>query len=151
MKTLFQKLLVACAAIAFIGVAAPRAQAQYNLTVSPTLNGGTNNILASTVRNVTNVITTTRGRYVTLSATQAAVSAGATSNTLFIIDRSIDSSNWELGAYTFFATVNGTTAQTTTTNIDVGAYGFLRQRVFQNTNTVPVTNVTFQWSVKTGL
>ena len=150
MKTLFQKLVLAVSAIVLMAVGAPSAYAQYNLTVS-TLNGTTNNILASTVRNVTNTITTTRGRHVTLSATQAAVSAGATSNTLFIIDRSIDASNWELGAYTFFAAVNGTTATTTTSNIDVGAYGFLRQRVFQNTNTVPVTNVVFQYSVKTGL
>lgn len=126
------------------------ASAQFNLSTT-TLTGDTNVIAASTVRNLTNTIGVTRGANIAFSATLTAVSSGATSNALFIIDRSIDASNWELGAYTFFAAVNGTTATTTTTNINVGAYGYLRQRVFQNTNTVTLTNCTLKYAVKTGL
>ncbi len=146
MKKLLCSILALVAFVSFVD----NASAQYNLYVT-TLTGDTNVIAASTVRNLTNTIGVTRGANITLQATLTAVSSGATSNAVFIIDRSVDASNWELGAYTFFAAVNGTTATTTTTNINVGAFGYLRQRVFQNTNTVVLTNCTLKYAVKTGL
>lgn len=130
--------------------APPEAHAQLDIQTT-TLNGGTNNIAATTTNSTMAIaITPVRSSYVAIQPSFKLDGAGTTAVT-FEFDESIDGSTWNASKHTLVVTPAGTSTVTAATNITVGAVGFLRLQIVRNPNASAITNLTLKWSQKPGL
>lgn len=133
MKTFLQIFTL----IAVFALVAPAAKAQHAIDTATvggiSLNGGTNG-LAGLTTNTTDSIVVTRGQNAAVAVSFAAPS-GSTSNLIVRIDASVDNdpTHWFPNAWTFVTAATSTTTNTYSTNITVGAYGYLRVNLC-NTN-----------------
>lgn len=126
------------------------AHAQYSLQTT-TLNGGTNNVAASTTNSVTApVIAATRASDVALQATFKLTGSG-TSAVVFVFDESIDNSNWESASRTLSVTAAGTSTVSNVGNYTLGGAGYLRLSSVQNPNAAAITNLVLKYSLKPGI
>lgn len=126
-------------------------QAQsYNVT---TIAAGSTANIASPATNTTyasTVIYAGKAQNVGLLLSFKAISA-ATGTIDFVIDKSIDNSNWDLAVKTFTMTANGTTTVTLNTNFSTAPYGYWRIGKIVDTNSVALTNLVIKYSVQNGL
>ena len=142
----FTALFLAAAGILFAGAA----QAQYSIQTT-TLNGGTNNVAASTTNSVTApVLAFTRSTYGVVQTTFKLTGAGS-STVVLTFDESVDNSNWDLATRTLSVTANGTTAVTGLSNYTLGGAGYLRLSSVENPNAAAITNLVVKYSYKPGL
>jgi hypothetical protein len=118
------------------------------------LNGGTNNVAAKATNYYTGsdyVMSLSGHRLVSVQPVFSMFSAGATSNVVFLIDVSLDATNWFTNFYTLAIAGNGTTAAFALTNYDFGAIQYLRWGGVRNTNEVAATNLAVWVGFKPGL
>ena len=106
------------------------------------LNNGTVPIGLSNVYTFSAV----RGADVTIQATTKLTGAG-TSGIGYVIDTSVDNSNWSTTPNQFWRAANGATAVSHLTNFNITSAPFVRLTV-HNTNSVAVTNSTITVNVK---
>lgn len=129
---------------------AASAQAQYTIQ-STTLNGGTNNVAASTTATMTApVLSFTRSTYGTVQASYVLTGAG-TSAVVFTFDESLDGTTWVPSTRTLSVTASGTTAVSGLSNYLMGGSGYLRLKSVNNANATAVTNLAIKFSYKSGI
>lgn len=127
MKKLFSTLrkFVSAVALASAIVAptlvAPQAVAQ-NPTSYPLINGGTNKVTAL-ASNAPIYLNVSEFSEITL---QASVTGTGTSNLLFRIYRSVDSTDYETNPFADFIAPSSSTTNTAVTNITLGATGVIK-------------------------
>lgn len=142
------KYLIAIAALVAFTFSA---SAQTPVTV---LDGGTNNIAASTLKSVTNssiVLGRFPGGNTAVAASYVLDGAG-TSAVTFVFERSVDGSTWDSATtYTLAGNANGTARVANTTNFVIDGFPYLRVKTMQNTNSASVTNLTLKYTIKPGL
>jgi len=138
MKTILS-LIILCASV-FL------ASALDTVTV---LDGGTNNVAATTTNTYNVAITPAKANNLAVMY-QFKLTSSGTSATAATFQRSVDNSTWE-SAFSLPGTAAGTTVVTVTTNIPTGAYGYYRLNTVTNGNANAMTNVTVKYSVKNGL
>lgn len=151
MKTLFRSASLFVISL-FALCLAPVAHAQYNIT---TLISGTTNVIPAQSSNVfssTATIAAVRGRFIVLQATFAMNTTGGTSNLFLKFDSSPDAANFSTNIFLWtFTPGNFVGTQTVSTNLDMGALGYLRLNNVINSNSTVVTNFTFKYIQKPGL
>jgi len=148
MRTI-KNLLAAVAAVALLALSAPRAAAQQYLS-SPVagLAAGTNNIPATTTSNYNATIGLTKYGDAALTINFKLTGSG-TENVITTVDQSVDGTNWETKApFLWTNAANGTTLVSVTTNMNVGAVGYLRLKSINNGSAQAVTNLQFLVTVK---
>jgi len=129
-----------------------RAQSYSAYSAETLLAGGTNNIAANTTKTYTagTTIGLKRQREVALSfAFNLTGAASSTHQVLF--SSSLDGLTWKTNdaGYTLTLTANGASTVVFTTNLTVGAIGYLRLESIANTNaTLAVTNLAVLYSIK---
>lgn len=147
MKRIISSLICIITLMAFLAIPA---QAQYDIRVT-SLNGGTNNLAAtSTNSSVGVLIEATRSANVVFQPIFKLDGAGTTAVT-FVLDQSADNANWISGTHSITVTPAGTSTVSVSTNISVGAVGFLRLNQIRNPNASAITNLTFKYATKRGL
>ena len=136
----------------FLILLAASARADFACFCLGNANGGTNNISATATNTYTNLWWdasgyTTVGFAVNYNFTLAPV--GVTPSVPFLIQRSIDNTNWESQGPLLVFTANGATNNCTAlTNFTVGGTPFYRIFAAQNTNSAAVTNLQISVSLK---
>lgn len=113
------------------------------------LDGGTNNIAATTT-NSYSFSYHVRGSQISVQPVFKLTGAGTTA-LVFVLDTSLDNSNWKTSAHRIGLAAAGTTSVTTISNITVGAIGYVRLASVENDNANAVTNLTVIFSSKDGL
>lgn len=146
---MFRTLLLSVTLFAAAIVATPKAQAQSgNYGVTTLLTGGTNNVVAATTNSTYSlIIDCKKFKDVALEADLRLTGSGSTS-VVFILDESVDGAHWKAAAHRFSATVNASTTNTTVTNIQVLARGYLRLSGIENANATALTNILLYSAVK---
>ena len=111
----------------------------------------TNYIAASAASNFNAVIDAPRASYVGLAITLQANGATTTDATAHI-QRSVDRVNWETAGTGIALKMNGTTATTTISKVDLNGAAYLRLNYITNAHaSVIITNITVRAGVKSGL
>lgn len=138
-------LIVAMAMAAL--VPAPTALAQ--ATADPVRAGVTNTLPALSTNTLNEVIRVLNARNVALQISFKLEAPGP-SNVTFTVDRSLDGTNW-LALFALPIAGNGTTTTSGGTNIDLGAFPFLRIYQATNLNTSAVSQLIVNVGTKNGL
>lgn len=140
------------ALIALAAVSTARAQGYSAYSAEILLSGGTNNIAAAATNTYTtgNVMSLTRQREVGLLFSFNLQSASSSTHTI-LFSSSVDGTNWKTNdaGYTLSLAANGTSTVLFTTNLTVGAIGYLRLESISNTNAaIALTNLAVLYSIK---
>ena len=143
MKKIKLLSLVAAASLLSFG-----AHAQQAVTL---LDGGTNNIAASTLKSATNagyVLGRFPGQKTAIQANFKLDGAG-TSLVTFVFEPSVDGTVFDIAPlYTLQGAATGAATVGVSTNIDIGGYNYLRIKTMQNTNSSSVTNLVLKYTIK---
>jgi len=148
-KNLFRSALLLGA---MLTLALPAAGQGYNAyAVQTLLTGGTNIVTAASSNVVSgSIITLTRQREVAIQASFAAVGTNDSTIT-FWLQPSVDGSTFDTSknlTHNFTVAANGTSTVNITTNITVGAVGYLRLAINNPNATMALTNVSVKASIK---
>lgn len=142
------KLILSLAAALFIGV---EAKAQQGVDIQTPINGGTNNISATTTNTAAgNTFAVTKSSVLTLQLYGKLTSTGSSAVTVFL-DSSSDNSTWVTNTHVVTFTANGTTVASGITNCTIGALPFFRVGERRNPNANAVTNLTLKVVSKPGI
>ena len=128
-------------ALAFLATASNAQNIQYILSGTQTVPAGASNV------NVSVPVAYSANANLQFSAN---LTGAGTSMARIIVDESNDNSTWNTAVRTFNWTANGTTPVHLTTNLVVNAAPFLRFSI-HNTNSVPITNISFSVATKRGI
>lgn len=114
------------------------------------LNGGTNNIAATSTSNYNYLVVATRSEYIPFQFSAALISGGTTLSNVFLnFQKSLDNSIWDTN-YIVYTAQLGTNPLTScfVTNFTAAGVGYYRLVSIQNTNAVALTNVSFSYAIK---
>lgn len=120
--------------------------------ITTTLNGGTNNVAASTTNSYTThaVFTAAYSSDIALQPIFKLTGSG-TSAVVFVFDISLDGSNWYSSAFTISVTAAGTSTVTKTASQSLGSQPYVRLSSIQNPNASAITNLSLVATMKRGL
>jgi hypothetical protein len=119
------------------------------VTTQSTLNGGTNNIAATSANVLLAGQYPIRGGNTGVQLSGKLTGAGTSAVTI-ALDTSVDGANWNLLTHTLVLTAAGTTAVTKVSNVDFGGIAYLRVNYVTNANATAVTNLNFKFTNKPG-
>lgn len=144
-----KKLIIIAAVAVVSAISAFNADAQ-SVTYLSGVNGGTNNIAATSTNNLsTSQTAVIYSRWISLQPSFALTSTG-TSACTFAISNSVDNANWNLYG-TLSVTAAGTTPVNIVTNIDTGGTVFWKLGPVGNPNANAMTNVAVAIGKRNGL
>jgi len=154
----FLALSILTATLAFVATSYSSQYESYSTVTI--LAGGTNNVAGTAMNvytnstNVTAIIAPTKSEYLPLMIGYKDVTGnvGTAPTVLFLFQRSLDGSTWELNTNGLTISIAGSTNALTpnvvVTNLTVGGIGYYRLYGVLNTNGTALTNLTITYGIK---
>jgi hypothetical protein len=143
---MFKKLIVAASLLAALSLALPSADAQQYGTETKAVT----NLIAAVSTNTVNAapFTATKTDQVVVGVSAKLTAAGTTVS-LFTFETGTDGATYDGPTFTLGVTQAGTVTASASTNINLGAYGYVRCRSIGNGDDDGVlTNIVFKYTTK---
>lgn len=117
-----------------------------------TLNGGTNNVAASTTNTtaLTSIPVTSSDNFA-MQVSFTMLNAANTGTFVVCLDRSIDNSVWQTNYLAVTCAPSGTNMAVIGTNLSTGAFAYWRVGALRNSTTNACTNLIVQFYYKLGI